>query len=105
MNMCNQHHLTATIYDKRGRVLSIGYNSYVKTHTIQAKYAAAVGLPEKQFIHAEMAAILKCRNLDKAYRIMVTRFNKKGEPLCAKPCKICMEAIRDMTNIQVIQHT
>lgn len=104
--MCNnQHHLTATIYDKRGRILSIGKNSYLKTHTLQKRFAVSVGLPEKQYIHAEIDAILKCRNLDKAHRIMVVRYNKKGEPLCAKPCKICMAAIEEMTNIQVIQHT
>ena len=104
--MCNnQHHLTATIYDKRGRVLSIGKNSYLKTHTLQKRFAVSVGLPEKQYIHAEIDAILKCRNLDKAHRITVVRYNKMGEPLCAKPCKICMAAIEEMTNIQVIQHT
>ena len=87
--------ITAIIYDKRGNVLSIGKNSYVKTHPKQAAYAAKVGLPEKHFLHAEMAAIIKCRRLDKAYRIMVTRVSKAGEFVNAKPCPICTLAIKE----------
>ena len=51
--------ITAVAYDKRGRVLAIGKNSYVKTHPFQAKMAHSVGEPHKVFIHAEIAAILK----------------------------------------------
>jgi deoxycytidylate deaminase len=87
--------ITAIIFDKKGRVLSIGKNSYIKTHPTQARYARAVGLPEKQFLHAEIAAIIKCRSLEKAHRILVTRINKKGKPALAKPCPVCEVAIRE----------
>lgn len=87
--------ITAIIFDKKGRVLSIGKNSYIKTHPTQARYARAVGLPEKQFLHAEIAAIIKCKSLDKAHRILVTRINKKGKPALAKPCPVCEVAIRE----------
>lgn len=102
--MTTKQTITAVIYDKRGRVLSIGQNSYIKTHPLQAKHAGKVGLPEKQFLHAEIAAITRCSDLSKAYRILVTRYDKKGDPVLAKPCPVCMSAI-SATPIRQIDHT
>lgn len=99
-----KHQVTAVIYDKRGRVLAVGQNSYVKTHPLQAHHAHRVGLAEKQFLHAEVAAIVRCRDLSKAHRIMITRFNKRGEPVLAKPCPVCESAIR-AAGIQHVSHT
>lgn len=96
--------LTAVIYDRKGRVLSIGQNSYIKTHPLHAKHANKVGLPDKHFLHAEVAAIVKCKQLDKAYKIFISRWSKKGDPLNAKPCPICMSAIK-AAGIPVIEHT
>lgn len=90
-----RQNITAIIYDKKGRILSIGKNSYIKTHPIQAAYARKAGLPEKQFLHAELAAIIKCKDLTKAHRILITRISNTGEFVNAKPCPICKMAIRD----------
>lgn len=87
--------LKAIIYDKRGRVLSIGRNSYIKTHRVQAKYAERAGVPYKIFLHSEIDAIIKCRDLSKAHRIFVSRYNKNGKPMMAKPCKVCTLAIKE----------
>lgn len=100
----SKHALTAVIYDKRGRVLSIGRNSYVKTHRIQAEYAKIVGLDAKIYLHSEIDAIIKCRHIDRAYKIFIGRFGKDGRPLPAGPCPICIEAIKN-TPIEVIEHT
>lgn len=102
--MCKKHHVTAIIFDKRGRPLSVGQNSYIKTHPLQLKMAEKVGLPEKKFIHAEIQSIVKCRDISKAHKIMVMRYNKDGEPVNAKPCKICEQAIA-LTPIKIIEHT
>lgn len=96
--------LTAIIYDKRGKVLSIGKNSYVKTHPLQYKHACEVGLPDKQFLHAEIHAIARCRRLERAHRIVVMRFDKQGNPCNAEPCVICRSAIR-AAGIKVVEHT
>lgn len=96
--------VTALIYDKRGKVLSVGQNSYIKTHPLQAKHAHATGNPEKQFLHAEIHAITKCRNLGRAYKIFVSRYNKQGEPVLAAPCPVCMSAIR-ASGIKHVIHT
>ena len=103
--MSRQVSITAIIYDKRGNILSIGKNSYVKSHTIQAKYAKKVGKHEAIYLHAEIHAITRCSNLKDAHKIAVFRYNADGTPANAKPCPICEAAIRDMTNIKFIEHT
>lgn len=104
--MCKQRFdITAIIYDKKGNILSIGKNSYIKTHTLQAKYAERVGRPDKKFVHAEILAIARCRDLSKAHRIFISRYHKDGSPAPASPCPICIAAIKDMTNIKTIEHT
>lgn len=96
--------ITAIIYDKRGRVLSIGKNSYVKTHPLQAKHAKACGEHHKLFLHAEIHAITRCKDLDRAYRMVITRYYANGQPALAKPCIICQEALT-YTPIKIIEHT
>lgn len=96
--------ITAIIYDKRGRVLSIGSNSYIKTHPLQTKHAEKVGLPHKQYLHAEIHAISRCKYLNKAHKIVVMRFDSKGEPRNAKPCPVCQSAI-EASGIKYVEHT
>lgn len=96
-------HLTAVVMDKRGRPLSIGRNSYTRTHPLQARAAARVGQPERIYIHAELDAILKCRDIDKAYKIFISRYNKQGQPVNAKPCLSC-QYILSQTKLKVF-HT
>lgn len=96
--------ITAVIYDKKGRVLSVGQNSYLKTHPLQKKYAKKCGLDEKEFLHAEVHAIVRCPDLRNAHRIFVSRWNSKGEPLLAKPCPICQSAIQ-AAGIRIVEHT
>ena len=99
-----KHTLTAVIFDKRGYVLSIGKNSYKRTHPVQAALAKAHGQEHKVFIHAEVDAILKCRDLTKARKIVITRVGRSGDLLLAKPCEICMSYIR-ASGIRVIEHS
>ena len=96
--------LKAIIYDKKGNILYIGENSYLKSHPYMAKLSAKEGMPFKIFLHAEVAAILKCRDLSKAYKILVTRVGRSGDFLLAKPCKICQSAIL-AAGIKVIEHS
>lgn len=104
MGRRQQQTITAVVYDKRGRVLSIGNNSYVKTHPLQFEHAQKVNLPDKVFLHAEIAAIIKCRDLDSAHRMFVSRWYKDGTAANAKPCPVCMSAIA-ATNIKIVDHT
>lgn len=102
--MANQN-ITALIYDKRGNILSIGKNSYVKTHPLQAHYAKRVGLDKKVYLHAEINAIIKCRIPEKAYRMVVIRTMANGTLGCAKPCAICTAAIAAFFPSLIVEHT
>ena len=95
MSRRQRQDITALIYDKKGRIISIGKNSYVKTHPLQAMYASKVGLHHKAFLHAELDAIIKCKDLSKAKKIFVARVKRNGEYGNAEPCPICQEAIKD----------
>lgn len=90
-----KYFIMAKITDKSGMVLSVGHSSYVKTHPLQKKYAQKVGLPKKEFLHAEMMAIIRLRphQLRKVHAITVYRFHEDGRPALAKPCPICQSMI------------
>ncbi len=96
--------ITAVIYDKRGRVLSVGQNSYIKTHPLQALHARRVGEEHKIYLHAEISAITRCRDLTRAHRMLVTRYGNHGQPLLAKPCRVCASAIV-AAGIEIVDHT
>lgn len=100
---CKQN-ITAIIYDRKGRIISIGRNSYLKTHPLQAKCAKHVGTPDKIFLHAEIEALVKLRDWSKAAKILVTRYSQSGEPILAKPCKVCQHAL-SLAGITQIEHT
>ena len=104
MAKARRQKMTAIIYDKRGRVLSIGKNDYLKTHPIQVRHANKVGLPDKCYLHAEVSAITRCRDISRAHKIFVIRYDAKGNSVNAKPCPVCMSAISE-TPIKVIEHT
>lgn len=93
--MCKSKHyeLKATIFDKKGRVVSIGKNSYIKTHPFQSKLAEKVGLPYKEYLHAEVLAVIRARG--RGHSIHIERYGEKGEPRNAKPCPICERAIKE----------
>ena len=99
-----QYELKATIFDKRGRVLSRGENSYAKTHPFHHSVAMKVGREDAIYLHAETQAIVRLKSKDKPYRIYIERYSRTGEPLPAKPCKICREAIKQ-AGIKIIEHT
>lgn len=92
MSQKQQH--VALAYDKKGKLLSIGYNSYIRTHTIQAKYARKVGKPDSVYIHAEIDALIKARGR-KVHKIHVMRILRDGTYAMSKPCPICRAALKD----------
>lgn len=102
-NLTNRkYRLVAIITDKRNRILSIGFNSYQKTHPKQAFFSQKYGNGQKIYLHAEISAILKCKH--KPSKIFIARVNKKGEARLAKPCSICEQVIKQL-NIKKIYHT
>lgn len=85
--------IVAHAYDRKGRILACATNSYTKTHPVQKHFATKVGHFDKQFLHAEIACILRCKE-QIIHTLKVWRYGADGMLLCAKPCCICQEAIR-----------
>ena len=88
-------------------VIATGFNSYLKTAPLCAKWAAKVGKPLKVHLHAESMAISRIRpeQMKKAYAIIVYRFDRNGKPALAKPCKVCEELIKNCTPIRHVYYT
>lgn len=97
-----RYNITALAYDRKGVLVAVGKNSYVKTHPMQARYARLVGRPQAVYLHAEMAALIKARG--KVHRLVVTRFDSEGKAVSAKPCSICQRALKDYGVVH-IEHT
>jgi tRNA(Arg) A34 adenosine deaminase TadA len=97
------YNLTAFAYDKKGTLLSIGRNSYVKTHPLQAELAKKAGVPNKVYLHAEIDAILRARRKN-IHKLVIVRHRADGSTGRAEPCPICRLAIRRF-NIQIVEHT
>jgi tRNA(Arg) A34 adenosine deaminase TadA len=96
--------LKATLYDKRGRILSVGTNSYWKTHPLQGKFAVEAGKPDAIFLHAEIDALRKCKDWSSIRKIKIERYDARGNPKLAKPCKVCQHAIEQI-GIPEIEYT
>ena len=100
----NKFNLCAIITDKKGNVVSIGYNSYSKTHTTQAYYAEKSGNIHRIFLHAEIDALTKIPYGIKGHSIYIARLDKSGKSALARPCPICRMALQD-ANIKNIYYT
>lgn len=96
-----RHVIKAYCYDKRGRLISSAENNYEKTHPLQAYFAKKVGHAERIYLHAEILAILKAKEIP-IHKIKIERYGKRGTLLPSMPCPICMEAIKTfkITNIE-----
>lgn len=90
----SEQRLAAICVDKKGKVLGRGVNSYTRTHPLQKHFAILAGMPEeKMFIHAELSAILRCRDKE-INTIYVARALKDGNISLAKPCAACVQALK-----------
>lgn len=88
---------------RKGKVVGVGFNSYSKSHAKQRRFARIAQQPKKEYLHAEVAALLHCSVIpDKLY---VVRLNRSGEPCLAKPCPVCSIAIRLVNPRMRIVHT
>ena len=78
---------------RRGKVVTSATNLERKSHPLQAKFAERVGLSEKIFLHAEISALVKCR--EECDTIVVARVNSQNKLRNAKPCPICALALKE----------
>lgn len=78
---------------RKGKVVTSATNLERKSHPLQAKFADRVGLSEKIFLHAEISALVKCR--EECDTIVVARVNSQNKLRNAKPCPICALALKE----------
>lgn len=88
-----RYKIKACVYDKAGRLIGQAENNYRKTHPIQAHFAKLAAQPSRIFLHAEIAALLRCG--DKIpVTISISRLDAQGRPALAAPCAVCSLAIK-----------
>jgi len=80
------------ITNKHGRIISKGHNM-MKTHPMQKRYAVKAGNEEAIYLHAEISALVKCR--EDPHTIYISRRMRNGSTGLAKPCPICQMAIEE----------
>lgn len=95
--------ITATAYDKKGRVLSVAQNSYNKTHTLQAQYASKAGVDYRIYLHAEILAIIRAKGRV-IHKLKIERYDADSNPKLARPCPVCELAIQE-AKIKLIEYT
>lgn len=100
--MSRRYEITALAYDKRGKLLAVGRNSYTRTHPMQARFGKKAGKPNAIYLHAELAALLKAR--EQVHKLVVLRLDRHGKPALAKPCPACQLAIKEF-NVKQVEHS
>jgi len=91
--MTGRYNVAAATLDHNNNIIAISENSYIKTHPSQLHFAALCGNMERQYLHAEIGALVKSSR--KPSGIMVIRLNRSGNIRPAHPCPICMMAIKE----------
>lgn len=97
-----KYNIVALAFSKKGKLLSVGHNSYIKTHPLQSYFANKVGDPLRLFVHAELDALIKAKH--DVYKMLVLRLRKDGSLALSKPCKICTLALRHY-GVQYVEYT
>ena len=97
-----KYRVCAIALDKRGRLIAHGVNSYSQTHPRQSELARLSGNPHKQYLHAEIACLVKCRRTP--VKLMVVRIDRQGNICMARPCRICNQAISE-AGIKTVEYT
>jgi tRNA(Arg) A34 adenosine deaminase TadA len=77
----------------KSKVVASGTNLETKSHPLQARFAERAGLKEKIYLHAEISALVKCR--EECDTIIVARVNPQNKLRMARPCPICELALKE----------
>ena len=87
----HSHKLGAVIFDKRGRIFSIGHNWLFKTHPEFNR------INHLKTLHAEASAVLAVRHKHNFsnLNIFVYRENKQGKMENARPCQDCVKLLKN----------
>ncbi len=88
-----RYYLAAALVQKKG-ILSLGWNSYSKSHPLQKKFAEN---EDAIFLHAEIDAFRRYKRYNKEIPDNITVYvchAGKDDWRLARPCKSCMGALQ-----------
>ena len=88
-----RYFVIAAALDHHNNIVSIGQNSYQKTHPMQSRLALKTGRADREYLHAEIASLVKSRR--DVETVMVVRMTPTGLIRMARPCNICTLALRE----------
>ena len=91
----------AILVDKRGKIVSEGFNSYSCTHPAMKNLSRKLGFDGKEYRHAEFHAILKDKR-NRGHSLYVARVGANGKPMPSSPCSVCYSLIKSKKNIKQI---
>lgn len=97
----DKYKIAALVLDRKGNILSFGVN-VLKTHPRQKHYAIRAGHPAKEYLHAEIAALVRCRH--DPYSLLVVRITGRGLLANSAPCDVCRLAIVE-AGIKVVEYS
>ncbi len=93
-NSDHHQYMIGAVISKKNRVISNGCNTLKKTHPLQALYAKLTNNPEAIYLHAEMSAIVRAKEVDlEGATIHIFRRGLGGELRNSRPCDSCMRAL------------
>jgi deoxycytidylate deaminase len=85
-----RYNIQAICRNRAGRILSSAFNSYHKTHPVQAHFARLAGHPHKKYLHAEISAVLKAG----AKRVHSIEIINHSSDLLPYPCAVCQKMLQ-----------
>lgn len=69
-----------------------------------AKYKKSISSPNRIYLHAEVAALVRLKDWNRAHTIIITRYDALGRPVLAKPCSYCQHILK-LAGIKHVKHT
>lgn len=98
--------ITASAFDKRGRLIASANNSYKDSCSLMRYYAMKTGNFQRVFNHAEVHCLAKAMKMNKVVdTLVIVRYDCSGRMKDSRPCEICQEAISDFKVRKVIYST
>jgi hypothetical protein len=92
----------AIAFDEKDNILAVAYNSYTKSHPLQAMYARQANMPCKIYLHAEIGALIKAKA--PVHRLVVVRIGRDGHLRPSAPCPVCALAI-ETADVKIVEHS
>lgn len=95
--------IISSAFDRKGLLIASSLNSYSKSHPLQLFYSKLAGMSDQRvYLHSELACLIKAKK--PVHTLLVQRFDSKGKPALAMPCKSCLLAIKAY-GVQVLRYT